>query len=74
MDIENELNVILLDKLPVPRILPGTNRTSFYFVILFILVKLTVRFDDDDFRARSASLDHIGASFFFEACLRSLIM
>jgi len=41
---------------------------------LFILDRFTTRFDDDDFLASSASLDHIGASFFFEACLRSLII
>ena len=58
--------------LPVPSTLPGTNRMSFSFVVLFILVKFTTRLDDDCFKARTASLDHIGASFFFEACLRSL--
>jgi len=39
-----------------------------------ILAKFTTRLDVDGFTARFASLDHIGASFFFEACLRSLIM
>jgi len=56
--------------LPVPSTLLGTKRMSFSFVAVFILAKFTTRLDDG-FKARSASLDHIGASFFFEACLRS---
>ena len=39
--------------------MPGTNRTSLSFVILFILVRFTTRFDVDGFIASSASLDHI---------------
>jgi len=35
--------------LPVPSTLPGTNRMSFSFVVLFILVKFTTRLDDDGF-------------------------
>ena len=37
--------------LPVPSTLPGTNRMSFSFVVLFILVKFTTRLDDDGFKA-----------------------
>ena len=58
--------------LPVPSTLPGTNRMSFSFVVLFILVKFTTRLEDDGFRASSASLAQIDALFSFDAILRSL--
>jgi len=36
------------------------------------LIQSLIDWQLNDFKARVASLDHIGASFFFEACLRSL--